>query len=145
LHTTRLKSELVWWTIFYTGQQAETAIAQYIDGFYNPIRRHSVLKFVKSRPTVTPWGCGRKVGLPGGSACIRPHPPWVKSQRQSTAENAIRVIALGRRNWLFAGSKEGGHCAATMITILQTAKLNGLNPQVGGCPQASPRHSRQKA
>lgn len=45
------------------------------------------------------------------------------------AENAIRGIALGRRNWLFAGSDEGGHRAATAITILQTAKLNGLNPQ----------------
>jgi transposase len=45
------------------------------------------------------------------------------------AENAIRGIALGRRNWLFAGSNEGGHRAATVITILQTAKLNGLNPQ----------------
>ncbi|MCU4161634.1 IS66 family transposase [Acidiphilium sp. AL] len=45
------------------------------------------------------------------------------------AENAIRGIALGRRNWLFAGSDEGGHRAATIITILQTAKLNGLNPQ----------------
>ena len=45
------------------------------------------------------------------------------------AENAIRGIALGRRNWLFAGSDEGGHRAATVITILQTAKLNGLNPQ----------------
>ena len=45
------------------------------------------------------------------------------------AENAIRGIALGRRNWLFAGSDEGGHRAATIITILQTAKLNGLNPE----------------
>lgn len=45
------------------------------------------------------------------------------------AENALRGIALGRRNWLFAGSNEGGHRAAAIITILQTAKLNGLNPQ----------------
>jgi transposase len=46
------------------------------------------------------------------------------------AGNAIRGIALGRRNWLFAGSDEGGHRAATVITILQTAKMNGLNPQI---------------
>jgi len=45
------------------------------------------------------------------------------------AENCIRGIALGRRNWLFAGSDEGGERAATLITILQTAKLNGINPQ----------------
>ena len=40
-----LKSELVWRTIFYTRQQAVQAIARYIDGFYNPIRRHSALDF----------------------------------------------------------------------------------------------------
>ena len=45
------------------------------------------------------------------------------------AENAIRCIALGRRNWLFAGSHSGGECAAAMYSILQTAKLNGLNPE----------------
>lgn len=45
------------------------------------------------------------------------------------AENAIRCIALGRRNWLFAGSHSGGERAAAMYSILQTAKLNGLNPE----------------
>ena len=45
------------------------------------------------------------------------------------AENAIRGIALGRRNWLFAGSRSGGERAAAMYSIKQTAKLNGVNPQ----------------
>jgi len=45
------------------------------------------------------------------------------------AENAIRCIALGRRNWLFAGSNSGGARAASMYSILQTAKLNGVNPE----------------
>src|SRR5437868_5934182 len=45
------------------------------------------------------------------------------------AENAIRGIALGRRNWLFAGSHSGGERAAAMYSILQTAKLNGVNPE----------------
>jgi transposase len=45
------------------------------------------------------------------------------------AENAIRCIALGRRNWLFAGSNTGGERAAAMYSILQTAKLNHLNPE----------------
>ena len=44
------------------------------------------------------------------------------------AENAIRGIALGRRNWLFAGSHSGGQRAAAIYSILQTAKLNGVNP-----------------
>jgi putative transposase len=37
-----LKSELVWRTIFYTRQEADQAIGRYIDGFYNPVRRHSL-------------------------------------------------------------------------------------------------------
>ena len=40
-----LKSELVWRTIFYTRREADQAIARYIDGFYNPVRRHSALDF----------------------------------------------------------------------------------------------------
>jgi transposase len=45
-------------------------------------------------------------------------------------ERAIRPIALGRSNYLFAGSPRGGHAAATMYSLLGTAKLNGLNPYV---------------
>jgi putative transposase len=40
-----LKSELVWRTRFQTRQHAEQAIARYIDGFYNPVRRHSALDY----------------------------------------------------------------------------------------------------
>lgn len=38
-----LKSELIWRTIYQTRNQAEIAIARYIDGFYSPTRRHSAL------------------------------------------------------------------------------------------------------
>lgn len=41
-----LKSELVWRTTFHTRADAEQAIARYIDGFYNPLRRHSALDFL---------------------------------------------------------------------------------------------------
>ncbi len=41
-----LKSDLVWRTIFYTRAEAEHAIAGYIDGFYNPVRRHSALNYL---------------------------------------------------------------------------------------------------
>jgi putative transposase len=40
-----LKSELVWRTLFRTRQQADRAIGRYIDGFHNPVRRHSALRF----------------------------------------------------------------------------------------------------
>ena len=46
----------------------------------------------------------------------------------NVAENAMRCIALGRKNYLFAGSDSGGERAAAMYTIMQTAKLNDLNP-----------------
>jgi transposase len=45
------------------------------------------------------------------------------------AENAIRAIALGRRNYLFAGADTGGERAASIYTIVQTARLNGANPE----------------
>ena len=40
-----VKSDLVWRTIFASRRQAEIAIGRYIDGFYNPRRRHSALGF----------------------------------------------------------------------------------------------------
>lgn len=43
-------------------------------------------------------------------------------------ENAIRGVALGKRNWLFAGSEAGGRRAAQFYTLIETAKLNGVNP-----------------
>lgn len=43
-------------------------------------------------------------------------------------ENAIRPIALGKKNWLFAGSERAGRRAAAIQTLLATAKLNGLDP-----------------
>ena len=43
-------------------------------------------------------------------------------------ENAIRPIALGRKNWLFAGSQTAGQRAAAIMSLLATAKANGLEP-----------------
>jgi transposase len=39
------------------------------------------------------------------------------------------VIAIGRKSWLFAGSDRGGERAAAMFTLIETAKLNGIDPQ----------------
>jgi transposase len=47
----------------------------------------------------------------------------------NAAERAIRAIALGRKNWLFAGSHAGGERAAAMYTLIETAKLNGIDPE----------------
>jgi transposase len=45
------------------------------------------------------------------------------------AENAIRPLAIGRKNWLFAGSKNGGESAAGMYSLLLSCKNLGINPQ----------------
>lgn len=45
------------------------------------------------------------------------------------AERAMRPIALGRKNYLFAGSDRGGEVAATFYSLLETCKLNNINPQ----------------
>lgn len=47
----------------------------------------------------------------------------------SAAERALRGVALGRNNFLFMGSDEGGHRAASLYSLVETAKLNGLDPQ----------------
>jgi transposase len=47
----------------------------------------------------------------------------------NAAERALRCIALGRKAWLFAGSDRGGQRAAVMFTLIQTAKLNEVDPQ----------------
>jgi transposase len=47
----------------------------------------------------------------------------------NAAERALRCIAVGRRNWTFAGSDRGGERAAAIYTLIQTAKLNRLDPQ----------------
>ena len=41
------------------------------------------------------------------------------------AENAIRPLALGRKNWLFVGSQQAGERAAVLMSLIESAKLNG--------------------
>ena len=57
--------------------------------------------------------------LRDGRACID----------NSAAERAMRPIAIGRRNWTFAGSNAGGERAAAMYSLIETAKLHGLDPE----------------
>jgi transposase len=47
----------------------------------------------------------------------------------NTAERSLRAVALGRKNYLFAGSDAGGERAAAIYSLIGTAKLNGLDPQ----------------
>ncbi|MER8613156.1 IS66 family transposase [Mesorhizobium sp. M1216] len=47
----------------------------------------------------------------------------------NAAERALRGIALGRRNWTFAGSQRGADRAAVMLTLITTARLNDVDPK----------------
>ena len=47
----------------------------------------------------------------------------------NAAERALRGVALGRGNYLFMGSDAGGERAAAIYSLVQTAKLNGLDPE----------------
>jgi transposase len=48
----------------------------------------------------------------------------------SAAERALRAVALGRKNYLFCGSNSGGERAAAIYSLVGTAKLNGLDPEL---------------
>jgi len=59
--------------------------------------------------------------------------PYLDNGRLSidnnAAERGMRSIALGRKNYLFMGSDNGGRSAAIAYTLIETAKLNGVDPQ----------------
>jgi hypothetical protein len=47
----------------------------------------------------------------------------------NAAENQIRPVALGRKNWLFSGSDAGGERAAAFYTLIRSARLNSIEPE----------------
>ena len=59
--------------------------------------------------------------------------PWLEHGfleiDNNTVERAMRPVALGRKNYLFMGSEGGGASAAIAYTLIETAKLNGVDPQ----------------
>src|SRR5207253_2714221 len=46
------------------------------------------------------------------------------------AENAIRPVAVGRKNWLFSSTIEGAEATATLYSVIETAKVHGLDPYI---------------
>ncbi len=70
------------------------------------------------RYTLSRWQALTLV-LRDGRACID----------NNAAERSMRPMVLGRKNWLFAGSDSGGQSAAAAYSLIQTAKLNELDPE----------------
>jgi transposase len=67
---------------------------------------------------LTRWGAFTRF-LDDGRICLT----------NNAAERALRGLALGRKSWLFAGSERGAERTALMYTLIQTAKLNDVDPQ----------------
>jgi transposase len=64
----------------------------------------------------------------------------------NAAERELRAVAVGRKNWTFAGSVEGGRRAAAIYTLVATAKLNDIDPEGLACRRAgSPTGSSRQA
>ena len=82
-------------------------------------------------PFVTSWPApctsGRSASWPGW---IRTNLSNVPSQgtHNNAAERSLRTIAVGRKNWLFAGSTRGGEAAAIVLSFVESTKLHHLNP-----------------
>ena len=53
----------------------------------------------------------------------------LQGTHNNAAERALRTVALGRKNFLFAGSDAGGERAAAIYSLIGSAKLNGLDPE----------------
>ena len=89
------------------------------------------------------WLMGKRQQVPDGSATAKAIQYSLKRWEALTrylddgavpidnnwVENQIRPWALGRSNWLFAGSLRSGQRAANIMTLIQSAKINGLDPQ----------------
>lgn len=54
--------------------------------------------------------------------------PWSRLDN-NVAERAVRPLAIGRKNWLFVGSKEGGDAAAIIFSLVQTCRAIDINPR----------------
>lgn len=54
--------------------------------------------------------------------------PWARLDN-NVAERAVRPLAIGRKNWLFVGNKEGGEAAAIILSLIQTCRGIGVNPR----------------
>ena len=63
--------------------------------------------------------------------------PYLKNYTQeafarldnNVAERAVRPLAIGRKNWLFFGSSEGGEAGAILFSLVQTCRGLGINPR----------------
>lgn len=85
-------------------------------------------KYLKELPKKSSTGLAISYALNNEAALKRYLSDGKIEIDNNAAERAMRSVALGRKNWIFAGSDAGGETAASIYTITETAKLNGVNP-----------------
>jgi transposase len=100
-------------------QEALERIAQ-LYGIEKEIRGHSPaergeVRLARSRPMLDSLSSWLKA--------------TVSKMDNNAAERALRAVALGRKNYLFAGSDSGGERAAAIYSLIGSAKLNGIDPE----------------
>ena len=120
------------------------AIEREITGSAPQVRR--AVRQERSRPLIAnleSWMRASRAKLSGKSAMAKAFDyllrRWASFTRflddgrvclsNNAAERAIRPIAVGRRNWTFAGSDAGGHRAAAMYTLIETCRMNDVDPR----------------
>lgn len=93
--------------------------------------------------SLRPWLEAQLKGLSSDSAlakaCRYPLNRWAAMTRycddglleisNNLVENALRGVALGRRNWMFVGSPKGGDASALFYSLVETCRLNGVEPE----------------
>jgi hypothetical protein len=111
----------------------------------SPIERREVRQ-AKSRPlleTMLPWlkttlaklsqksdvAVAIRYALDRWDALLRFSEDGRVEMDNNAAERALRAVAIGRKNYLFAGSDAGGERAAAIYSLLGSAKLNGIDPE----------------
>jgi hypothetical protein len=76
----------------------------------------------------SPMGQAMDYGLSNGAALLRYTSDDDLNIDNNATENALRPVALGRKNWLFAGSDEGGRTGATLMSLVTSCQRHKLDP-----------------
>jgi len=79
------------------------------------------LKFGSAKPSHTRWTTGKKGDAVPGSR--------VSADRQQSCERVVRLLAIGRKNWISIMSEDGGKRMAILYSIISTCKLNNIDPK----------------
>jgi transposase len=112
----------------------------------SPPERRVTARQARAKPLfedLQKWFEGKLTSLPGKSALaeairyaisrMKRMGPYLENGicelDNNVAERSVKAMALGRKNYMFVGSDKGGERAAALYSLIETAKLNGVNPQ----------------